>query len=40
MNTLIQAAEIWLPDVEHSLLEFGAGLHDQAAKFGVISQAM
>ncbi len=40
MNSLIQAAEIWLPDSESTLLEFGAGLYDKAVDFGVISRSM
>jgi len=40
MNSLIQAAEIWLPDADATLLEFGAGLYGSAVEFGAISQAM
>jgi len=40
MNTLIQATEIWVPDAEGSLLEFGDGLYASAVEFGAISRSM
>ncbi len=40
MHTLIQAAEIWVPDAEGSLLEFGDGLYTSAVEFGAISRNM
>lgn len=40
MNRLIQAAEIWLPDADGTLLEFGDGLYDQAVEFGAVSRQM
>lgn len=40
MNCLIQAAEIWVPDAQQSLLEFGAGWYDKVPEFGVLSASM
>ncbi len=40
MNTLIQATEIWVPDAEGTLLEFGDGLYADAVEFGAISRSM
>lgn len=40
MTPLIRAAEIWLPDAEGTLLEFGAGLYPGAPEFGAISRGM
>ena len=40
MNSLIQAAEIWLPDSGFSMLEFGAGLYGAAAEFAAVSRDM
>jgi hypothetical protein len=40
MKTLIQAAEVWMPDAEGYLLEFGSGLYDGAVEFGAISRSM
>jgi len=40
MKNLIQAAEIWVPDVEGQLLEFGGGLYGSAVEFGAVSRSM
>jgi hypothetical protein len=40
MNTLIKAAEVWLPTADRSLLEFGGGLFGAATGFGASSRAM
>jgi hypothetical protein len=40
MHCLLQAAEIWTPDSDATLLEFGAGWYDSAVEFGAISRAM
>ena len=40
MNTFIRVVEIWLPDRDHSLLEFGGGLYGSAKAFAAISRAM
>lgn len=40
MSGLIQAAEIWVPDEQQTLLEFGAGWYDQVPEFGVLSASM
>ena len=40
MNTLIKAAEVWLPTPDGSLLEFGGGLFGAATGFGASSRAM
>ncbi len=40
MNTLIKAAEVWLPTPDRSLLEFGGGLFGAATGFGASSRAM
>jgi hypothetical protein len=40
MKTLIQAAEIWVPDSEGYLLEFGGGLYDAAIEFDMVSRTM
>lgn len=40
MKTLIQAVEIWVPDADGYLLEFGGGLYDSAVEFGAISRSM
>jgi hypothetical protein len=37
---LIQAAELWLPDAEGQLLEFGGGLYGDAVEFGLVSRSM
>lgn len=40
MKTFIRAAEIWVPDADGYLLEFGSGLYDNAPAFGARSRAM
>lgn len=40
MNTFIQVAEIWVPDRDGSLLEFGSGLYANAPDFGGVSRSM
>lgn len=40
MNTLIKAAEVWLPTPDRSLLEFGGGLFGAATGFGASSRTM
>ena len=40
MKTFIRVAEIWVPDADGYLLEFGGGLYGQAPDFGAISRAM
>lgn len=40
MNTFIRVAEIWVPDAEGHLLEFGGGVYDNAPDFGAASRAM
>ena len=40
MNGLIQAIELWLPDAEASLLEFGAGLYGGAGEMQTVSRTM
>lgn len=40
MNCLIRAAEIWVPDAEMTLLEFGAGWYAHVPAFGAVSQLM
>lgn len=40
MNTLIKAAEIWLPTPDGSLLEFGGGYYGRANAFGAASRAL
>jgi hypothetical protein len=40
MKTFIRVAEIWVPDADASLLEFGAGLYGNAPAFGAVSRSM
>lgn len=40
MKTFIRAAEIWIPDADGYLLEFGSGLYDHAPAFGALSRSM
>ena len=40
MKTLIQAAEVWVPDADGHLLEFGSGLYGGLVEFGAISRQM
>jgi hypothetical protein len=40
MNTFIRVAELWVPDAEGYLLEFGGGLYGNAPEFGAISRSM
>lgn len=40
MTTFIRAAEIWVPDAEGHLLEFGSGLYGHAPVFGALSRSM
>jgi hypothetical protein len=40
MKTLIQVAEVWVPDADGTLLEFGGGLYGNAPEFGAVSRQM
>ena len=40
MNTFIRVAEIWVPDSDGYLLEFGGGVYDNAPDFGAVSRSM
>lgn len=40
MNTFIRVAELWVPDADGYLLEFGGGLYGNAPEFGAISKKM
>jgi hypothetical protein len=40
MKTFIRVVEVWVPDAEASLLEFGGGLYGSAARFGMASRSM
>jgi hypothetical protein len=40
MKTFIRVVEVWVPDAEHSLLEFGGGLYGDAKRFGMASRSM
>lgn len=40
MQTFIRAAEIWVPDSDGYLLEFGGGVYGNAPEFGAISRSM
>jgi hypothetical protein len=40
MKTLIRAAEIWVPDADGYLLEFGGGVYGNAPAFGAVSRTM
>ena len=39
-KTFIRVVEVWVPDAEQSLLEFGGGLYGSAARFGMASRSM
>ncbi len=39
-STFIRVVEIWLPDAQHTLLEFGGGLYGKATRFGAKSRQM
>jgi hypothetical protein len=40
MKTFVRVVEVWVPDAEQSLLEFGGGLYGSAARFGMASRSM
>lgn len=40
MKTFIRVVEVWVPDAEQSLLEFGGGLYGNAPRLGLISRSM
>lgn len=40
MKTFIRVVEVWVPDRERSLLEFGGGFYGDAHRFGAISRSM
>jgi hypothetical protein len=40
LKTFIRVVEVWVPDAEQSLLEFGGGLYGSAARFGMASRSM
>ena len=40
MQTFLRAAEIWVPDADGQLLEFGSGAYDRAPAFGHASRGM
>jgi len=40
MKTFIRVAEVWVPDADRSLLEFGGGLYGNALSFGAASRSM
>jgi hypothetical protein len=40
MKTFIRVVEVWVPDAEASLLEFGGGLYGNAARLGMVSHSM
>lgn len=40
MKTFIRAAEIWVPDSDGYLLEFGGGVYGDAPEFGAVSRSM
>jgi hypothetical protein len=39
-KTFIRAVEVWLPDAENALLEFGGGLYGNAKRLGLVSRSM
>jgi hypothetical protein len=39
-KTFIRVAEVWVPDADRTLLEFGGGLYGQARRFGSASRGM
>lgn len=40
MTTFIRVAEIWVPDADGHLLDFGGGLYGNAPDFGAVSRTM
>jgi hypothetical protein len=40
MKTFIRVVEVWVPDADASLLEFGGGLYGSASRFGIASRSM
>ncbi len=40
MTTFIRVAELWVPDADGYLLEFGGGLYGNAPEFGALSRSM
>jgi hypothetical protein len=40
MKTFIRVVEVWVPDADASLFEFGGGLYGSAARFGMASRSM
>jgi hypothetical protein len=40
MKTFIRVVEIWVPDRERTLLEFGGGLYGNTRAFGAVSRSM
>jgi hypothetical protein len=40
MSTFVRVAEIWVPDSDGYLLEFGGGVYGDAPEFGAISRSM
>ena len=40
MNTFIRVAEVWVPDRERTLLEFGGGWYGAARRFGTVSRSL
>jgi hypothetical protein len=40
MKTFIRVAEVWVPDRDGSLLEFGGGLYGSARRFGSVSPSL
>jgi hypothetical protein len=40
MKTFIRVAEVWVPDRDGSLLEFGGGLYGSACRFGSVSPSL
>ncbi|MBX3606045.1 MAG: GAF domain-containing protein [Piscinibacter sp.] len=40
MKTFIRVVEVWVPDRDHTLLEFGGGLYGGATRFAAISRSI
>ena len=40
MKTFIRVVEVWVPDADHTLLEFGSGWHGDTKGFGAASREM
>jgi hypothetical protein len=40
MKTFIRVVEVWVPDAEGALLEFGGGLYGDAKRLGMVSRSM